>query len=92
MYDTGQAVAHLTIQAEHEGLAVHQLGGFDRNRIAGLLAGPDGIVPLVVVAVGRRGEHIRLDEPYATRENAPRDRLPVADLLVALRPVVTHRG
>ncbi|WP_370248013.1 nitroreductase family protein [Cryobacterium sp. TMT2-4] len=28
-YDLGQAVAHLTIQAQHEGLHTHQLGGFD---------------------------------------------------------------
>src|SRR3954462_522004 len=40
VYDTGQAVAHLSVQAEHEGLAVHQLGGFDRDRGAALLAAP----------------------------------------------------
>ncbi|TFB67039.1 nitroreductase [Cryobacterium sp. Hz7] len=28
-YDLGQAVAYLTIQAQHEGLHTHQLGGFD---------------------------------------------------------------
>src|SRR5690242_5585809 len=36
-YDTGQSVAHLTMQAEHEGLAVHQMGGFDRDRLKTLL-------------------------------------------------------
>ena len=28
-YDLGQAVAHLTIQAHHDGLHAHQMGGFD---------------------------------------------------------------
>src|SRR3954465_2176968 len=31
LYDTGQAVAALTVQAECEGLSVHQLGGFDTD-------------------------------------------------------------
>src|SRR3954464_3235541 len=29
VYDTGQAAAHLTVQAQAEGLAVHHMGGFD---------------------------------------------------------------
>ena len=84
-YDTGQAVAHLSVQAQHEGLAVHQMGGFDRDRITGLLAAPD-VTPLVVVAVGRRDDPARLDEPFAGRETAARDRLPVEALLLALNP------
>ena len=33
LYDTGQAVAHLSTQASHEGLSVHQLGGFDKSAV-----------------------------------------------------------
>lgn len=84
-YDTGQAVAHLSVQAQHEGLAVHQLGGFDRDLLAALL--PDSAVtPMVVVAVGRHDEGAGLGEPFAAREAAPRDRLPVEALLVPVRP------
>jgi nitroreductase len=83
-YDTGQAVAHLSIQAQHEGLAVHQLGGFDPHKIAALLDG-EGLVPQVVLAVGRRGPVEQLPEPFATREVATRDRLPVDDIVVALQ-------
>ncbi|MFV2084534.1 nitroreductase family protein [Micromonospora sp. LOL_021] len=85
-YDTGQAVAHLSIQAQHEGLAVHQLGGFDAERVAALLP-TAALTPLVVVAVGRRAATIELDEPLAARERAARHRLPVADLLLPVRPV-----
>ncbi|ROO59237.1 nitroreductase [Micromonospora sp. Llam0] len=84
-YDTGQAVAHLSIQAQHEGLAVHQLGGFDAERVAALLP-TAALTPLVVVAVGRRAATIELDEPLAARERAARHRLPVADLLLPVRP------
>ncbi|MGY1660923.1 nitroreductase family protein [Geodermatophilus sp. SYSU D00705] len=84
VYDTGQAVAHLSVQAQHEGLAVHQLGGFDRDRVAALLATPDGVVPLVVLAVGRRDDEVQLGEPFASRESAARDRLPLDQLLLPL--------
>lgn len=84
-YDTGQAVAHLSVQAQHEGLAVHQLGGFDRDRIAALLPSP-GLMPMVVIAVGRRDEAEQLAEPFASREAAPRERLSVDDLLLQVQP------
>ena len=32
-YDTGQAAAHLTTQAQAEGLVVHQMGGFDPDAV-----------------------------------------------------------
>jgi nitroreductase len=84
IYDTGQAVAHLTVQAEHDNLVVHQMGGFDRNRVAAVLGAP-GVTPLVVLAVGRRDDVSRLPEPLATRETAARDRLPVESLLLAVQ-------
>jgi nitroreductase len=85
VYDTGQAVAHLSVQAEHEGLAVHQMGGFNRDQLTALLA-TEGVTPLVVVAVGLRDQDARLGEPFAGREAAARDRLLVEQLLLPLRP------
>jgi nitroreductase len=82
VYDTGQAVAHLSVQAQAEGLAVHQLGGFDADRIAALL--PDGVAPLVVLAVGRRDDAVELPEPFAGREAAVRGRLPLEALQLTL--------
>ncbi|MFD4638276.1 nitroreductase family protein [Lentzea sp. NPDC058436] len=83
VYDAGQAVAHLSVQAEAEGLAVHQMGGFDRDRLTSALS--DDVTPLVVVAVGLRGEPARLAEPFAGRETAARVRLPIDDLLLTVR-------
>ena len=84
VYDTGQAVAHLSVQAQHEGLVLHQLGGFDRDRVAALLALPAEVVPLVVLTVGRRDEAAELPETLAAREAAPRQRLPLEALLLPL--------
>ena len=84
-YDAGQAVAHLSVQAQHEGLVVHQMGGFDAARIAALLDAPN-VTPLIVIAVGHRDALARLSEPFASRETAARDRLPLADISVAVHP------
>ena len=51
-YDAGQAVAHLTVQAQAEGLVVHQMGGFDPAAAAAVFDLDAGVQPLVVVAVG----------------------------------------
>jgi nitroreductase len=81
-YDTGQAVAHLSVQAQHQGLVVHQMGGFDPERLATELRLPAGVRPLVVVALGRHDPAAQLPEPYAAREHAPRERLPLDALLL----------
>lgn len=81
-YDTGQAVAHLSVQAEHEGLSLHQMGGFDQAALRSALALPTGLDPLVVIAVGVRDPAAVLPEPYAGREVAPRARRPLEELLL----------
>ena len=40
VYDVGQAVAHLTVQAQAEGLLVHQMGGFDTAAAAASSTSP----------------------------------------------------
>ena len=82
MYDTGQAVAHLSVQAQADGLAVHQLGGFDRDEVARVLACDEHVSPLVVLAVGVRDDALQLTDPLAARETAARERLPLRDLLL----------
>ena len=85
----GQAVAHLTVQAEHEGLAVHQMGGSDCDRLETLLELPAHLTPLVVAAVGRRGQTSQLPESFASREDAARERRPLTDLLIPTESVRT---
>jgi nitroreductase len=84
VYDTGQAVAHLSVQAQHEGLAVHQMGGFDRDHVAAAL--PPRVTPIAVLAIGRRDDPALLVEPFAGREVAARDRLSLEDLQLAVNP------
>ncbi|GAB3813847.1 nitroreductase family protein [Micromonospora zhanjiangensis] len=82
LYDTGQAVASLVVQAQADGLAVHQMGGFDRAAVAAEFCLDAGLTPLVVVAVGRADHTVDLPTPLAERERAPRARHPLGTLLL----------
>jgi nitroreductase len=79
-YDVGQAVAHLTIEAEHRDLATHQMSGFDAAAVADALGVPDGFLIVSVVAVGRRDLANRLPEMLAERERAARTRRPLDEM------------
>ena len=82
LYDTGQAVAMLVTQAQADGLAVHQMGGFDTAAVRAGFGLGDTLTPVVVLAIGRRDGLAELPEPLAAREAAPRARQPISDLLL----------
>lgn len=51
-YDTGQAMAHLTVQAQSLGLNVHQMGGFDEAKALALPGVPEGHEAMAAFAIG----------------------------------------
>ena len=81
-YDLGQAVAHLTVQAQHEGLHTHQMGGFDAARIAQAFGLGDNLEVVSITAIGVLGDVDTLPEPLREREVAPRLRKPLDELVV----------
>jgi nitroreductase len=91
LFDTGQAVAALSVQAEADGLSVHQMGGFDADAARSEFDLDTGLVPLVVLAVGRRDPDAELPEPFAARERAPRSREPLEGLVLTAPGSATRR-
>lgn len=83
LYDSGQAVAAMTLQGEAEGLSLHQMGGFDADAARAAFELDETLTPVVVVAVGRHDPAADLPEALAVRETAPRTRLPLEALLLA---------
>ena len=81
-YDTGQAVAHLTVQASAEGLATHQMGGFDRAAVKAAFDLPENITPLTVIAVGAGGSLADAPEEVRARESVPRTRLALSEFVL----------
>ena len=82
LYDTGQAVAHLATQAQAEGLATHQMGGFDKAAAAAAFGIDPRFTPVVVIAVGHPQEEHGLPDDLAAREGAPRRGRPLAEMVL----------
>jgi nitroreductase len=76
-YDTGQAVAWLTVEATARGLAVHQMGGFSAEAARAAFALPEGLEAVTVIALGHPGDPGSLPEEYRAAESAPRVRRPL---------------
>lgn len=83
-YDLGQAVGHLSAQAASMGIAVHQMGGFDRAALDELLSLPPRCGSHVVMAIGRFGPLEVLSEKLQERERNPRTRKPLAEVVSGL--------
>jgi len=74
-HDLGLAAATLTLQAEAEGLVVHQMAGIDIGKIEDTYGVPEVYEPVSAIAVGYQGETDDLDsETMREREVAPRVR------------------
>ncbi|WEO99679.1 nitroreductase family protein [Streptomyces sp. FXJ1.172] len=72
-YDLGQAIAHMTVQAQAMGLAAHQFRAFDLEGLTKELCPNPGWAIISMIALGKAA-----GEPPQTR-----DRRTVADLLSA---------
>nr|WP_243062704.1 nitroreductase family protein [Humibacter sp. RRB41] len=81
-YDLGQALAHFSVQAHHEGLHVHQMGGFEVNGIRSAFGVEDRFEPISITAVGLLGDVESLPESTRDRERAPRTRRPLDEILI----------
>jgi nitroreductase len=79
-YDTGQAVALLTLQATSQGLSVRQMEGFDRERARQAANVPAPFEPAVVMAIGYSGDPESLGyEKHRAAELTPRHRRPIGE-------------
>lgn len=82
-YDTGAAVAYLTIEAASRGLFVHQMAGFDRQKAIELFSIPTGWEPIAAFVVGYPGDPESLPDSLREREVAPRSRKPLSEFIMS---------
>lgn len=73
-YDLGQAVAHLTVEAQARGLHVRQMGGFDVDQLRASFDLAPELVPVSVIAVGRHDDSEAVPAEVRERDSAPRVR------------------
>ena len=84
LYDLGQAVAMLIVQAEALGLATHQMGGFDHGaaRLAFGLT-PDHATGSVIALGHQADPSVLGQDQLIQREVAPRERKPLSEIALA---------
>jgi nitroreductase len=81
-YDLGQAVAHLSVQAEAEGLVTHQMAGVQWDTLIAAFGLTENLKPMTITAVGTIDTADKLPEALAERETAPRTRLALEEIVL----------
>ncbi|WP_067430212.1 nitroreductase family protein [Nocardioides jensenii] len=83
MYDLGQAVAMLTVEAGLLGLTAHQFAGFDHDAVALEFGFPAHWRVTTAVAIGAYGDPATADPSLAERDQRPRLRKPLSEFVFA---------
>jgi len=83
MYDLGQSVAYMTMQATYEGLWVHQMGGFDKEKARATFGIPETWEPVTAIAIGHKTGKEILPANLAAMENGPKERKEFATFVFA---------
>lgn len=81
MHDLGLAVMSLILQATSLGLSAHPLAAFDADQARAAFAVPPLFEPALIVAVGYIGPSEVLPEALRVREEGPRVRRPLEEIV-----------
>lgn len=80
-HDVGLAMGNLTMQAMHEGLYVHQMGGYYGEKAKQNLDIPEGFEPVAMVAIGYPGDPEQLPDDLKQAEISESEREPLANIV-----------
>lgn len=81
-YDTGQAAAHLSIQAAHLGLWSHQVAGFEKDQVSERFGLAAHQLPLTIIGVGLHSDAEDVPERARERDASPRERRALEQILL----------
>ncbi len=73
-YDLGASAAYMTFQAYSEGLVMHQMGGFSKEKAIEVFAVPEDYEPVSTIAMGYQDRPERLIPEMEESERASRQR------------------
>jgi nitroreductase len=73
-YDTGQAAAHMSIQAMDLNIYVHQMAGFKPDAAIKLISSEEDLIPITAMALGFLGNPEQLPEGLKKAEQSERKR------------------
>ena len=82
LVDAGSAMANMLIEAVARGLIAHPMAGFDVDAAPGVFGLPEGLRPVMMIAVGHLGDYAQVDSAIAERDATPRHRLPLEEIVL----------
>jgi nitroreductase len=82
LHDVGSASAQLTFEANHRGLWVHQMAGFDPEKARQVFLIPQDWEPVAAMTIGYPGDPHSLPERLRDRELAPRTRKALSEFVI----------
>ncbi|NCV42323.1 MAG: oxidoreductase [Actinobacteria bacterium] len=82
LYDCGLAAAQMVVETHHRGLVAHQMTGFDPEKAVQNLGIDASLIPVAVIAIGKQASAEQLEGPLLERENAPRERKALEEIVV----------
>ena len=82
LYDCGLAVAQMVVETHHRGFVAHQMTGFDAAKAAENLGTDASLTPVAVIAIGKQAPADLLQGAMLERENAPRERKTLEEIVV----------
>ena len=85
-FDAGLAVSQLTFEAHSRDQVAHQMAGFDAAKATETFELPSQTTPIVVIAIGTQGPAEQLEGVLLERENAPRQRKDLSEIVLAGLP------
>lgn len=80
LHDTGLAAMSLFLRAVDQGLLVHPMAGWFEAPLRSALSLPEDFTPIVVVAIGYKGDPSVLDDETRAKDEAPRERMPLGEI------------
>lgn len=83
LHDTGQALAHLMLEATALGLHAHAMAGFDQEKAREQLHIPEDFALGAAVALGHLGSPENLNEKQRASETSKRQRKPLSEIAFA---------
>lgn len=83
VHDLGAASACLTFEATSRGLYVHQMAGIDPDKAREVFGISGSLEPFTALAIGYIAKPGDVDDAYAQRDEGPRERKPLKDIVIS---------
>jgi len=79
-HDLGAANENMFLESFNQGLIMHEMGGFDRDKARRVFNVPDEYEIGVMIAIGYQDSHDILPERYKEKAFSPRERKPLSEI------------